>query len=1062
MKRLRVFVCLAALLFAVFSASSFSVSAQVTTVATIDSSTFTHDVAKSNVLPLFDAFINAINKDVQDLTSLQNTPEGKRMSDVYKTLAPKLVSIMGEAKNTYNRSYDTTLTPAKAQLAAILKVRQYLGSQVPQLSVDMRKITNLNGQGGFYNIFTNNLSRAEQAASQIDQGQVGNFLAPDPAAITNAQAQATVQREAAANGECTLWSWSIGNCISAGVTWVIKNTLLQIAGFLVWISANMFNYSVKVGILEFSRWAPDTLYPIWIIVRQVVSLVLVFVGLYLGFMYILGREERFEKYIPWVVIFGLFVNFSYPLARTAIDVSNIVSLKIYASAVGNTALTASITSQDTAGALIMGKLGLAGLVASAVSEDQASKGMLGQINSIPGALLAVAFVLYAAYIFFMVTGIIAIRTAALIFITIVSPLLLVDSVLPLLGEKAKWLRKIFFEQLIVGPVFMVMLAITLKFLSVFSNMGGPLSSGSVVGIASSATSTSSSIVTFFNLLMMLIMLHIMMKVTKEVSGSMGNYATEAMGKVGGFGLGVATGGAGFLARKSIGGLAMKARDSKWVETNQNSFIGRRAYDLSNSVAKSTFDLRNSKVIAKGAGMAGMSTGMLGVGMGTGSKATIETETKERMEKIKARQERIKTRHERDVYKLKENGEVEIDAKTGLPVLLAKKGDTDKDGVAAKERYMENKGGALFLTKKQKDEMENQFVEEKTKNSIEKYTKLTRREKNATYSEFLIKLEEAQKNDKNLEKQESRSIVRTLDEMKKDQDGFEKQINNLVERYQKTPDEKKKDFIPNIQEKDLRDAVTAKLSREDRLRRVETGRNANVEQAKAQLAPKAKELNDLTAEEGRKAQEKTDEINTKYDKELEELKKPKISPILSADGKPIITEATQEQIGALEKRRAEELATVRIVIDERLQQNVAALERVYDDAVTKKQLSDAKVVPFTQDKDGNSREDLASYLKKRALEKARKEKEAQVTTPSPQTQQQVLQNNGTVTQTAQASPQLGQTTRTAPATQALPNQPGTNQLPPNLQIIQDGTVVRPQTNSNTQVNTGESQEEHLAA
>lgn len=385
---------------------------------------------------------------------------------------------------------------------------------------------------------------------------------------------------------CSFVPMRLTPCITEGVTWLIKNVFLNIAGFLLWVTANILNQAVIIGILNFKDWAPDTLYPIWIIVRQILSLLIVFAGLYLGFLYIVGdKEEKFARYIPWVVVFALFVNFSYPLARTAVDVSNIVSLKIYAAALGNEVLTSSATSASNAGSIIVNRLGLQGLIVASVDTVSTGSNIIGSIDSLPGSLITVAYVLYAAYIFFMASMILITRTAALSFIIIVSPFLLIESVVPFLGEHAVRLRKIFIEQLAAGPVFMILLALTLKFLEVFS-VNGPLSAG--VG-------GSSTIVTFFNILMMLIMLHITITVTKKAAGEIGNAGSKMIGAVGGASLGLATGGMAFAGRKAIGGMAMKARESGWIRNNQDSFIGRKMYDMSNSLSKSTFDLRNSKV-----------------------------------------------------------------------------------------------------------------------------------------------------------------------------------------------------------------------------------------------------------------------------------------------------------------------------------------------------------------------------------------------------------------------------------------------------------------------------------
>lgn len=434
-------------------------------------------------------------------------------------------------------------------------------------------------------------------------------------------------------GECSLRNLTA--CITEGVGWMIRSVFLNIAGFFLWVSANMLNYAIQVGILDFSKWAPDALYPIWIVVRQIVSLFVVFAGLWLGLMYIIGKDETFEKYIPWVVIFALFVNFSYPLVRTAVDISNVVSLNIYASAVGNEALTG--TGNNTAGSLIMSRLGLSGLILSATTADKKANtttlesSMVTKINSMPGSLMAIVFVLYAAYIFFMVTALIIMRTVSLVFLIIASPILFIDSVIPKLGDEAVKLRKIFFEQLAVGPVFMIMLALTIKFLGIF---GGVATSG--------GRGTHPTVVEFFNIAMMLIMLHIMLKITKSTSGSIGQMATNAMGKVGGFAGGMAMGGVGMLGRAGIGRVAAKVRDSSWM-TNQTGkdgvggFVGRHAYSMSNSVANASFDARNSSYVQAGATK-------LGMGVGMGSTMSYEKSKNENKRKIDARVQDRKERY----------------------------------------------------------------------------------------------------------------------------------------------------------------------------------------------------------------------------------------------------------------------------------------------------------------------------------------------------------------------------------------------------------------------------------
>lgn len=487
----------------------------------------------------------------------------------------------------------------------------------------------------------------------------------------------------------------IVDCIDVGVTFLIKNTFLQIAGFLTWLSANMLNFAIQVSILDFAEWSPTSLYPIWVIIRQIVSLVVVFAGLYLGFMYIIGREDTFGRYIGWLAIFALFVNFSYPVTRALVDVSNIVSLNVYSSAVGSETVGTSFGTEfntlggNTAGALIINRLGLTELFVGATTvtqetgfDQKTGKGFVGQINTTPGALAAVVFALYAAYVLFMATAILVMRSAVLAFLIVASPILLVDAVVPKLGDVAVKMRKMFFEQLIVAPVFMIMLALTLKFMDVFQITGGPLADGEGVKV-------------FFNILMMIVMLHIMLKVTKATAGAAGEMATSAMGKVGGFGLGVASGGAGFLARGSVGLAAARLRDSEMMDKMQGSRTGRGLYSLTNSLAQSTFDTRNLGMVNRGMASAGM-------GMGKGTAQTYDKDFEARDIAMKKKYASIKDGSARDGYIAQKTGSL---GSMGQQTMLLGRAKSDAQKTAESITEDEDKLVKAYGRKKERDKEE---------------------------------------------------------------------------------------------------------------------------------------------------------------------------------------------------------------------------------------------------------------------------------------------------------------------------------------------------------------------
>lgn len=559
---------------------------------------------------------------------------GEPSSQVVAAAERKLKDIAQESFDLLKNNSTTT--------AADLRVKTYTVygnflSDVISGSVQLRPGSSglVSTDRSYIQLLKTNVGRALGLAINTTRVEAGTLAAADkPAAdrqvqdLQNAEMSAIVKGLTDPKPVCDInpvseGSFSLGACIDEGAAWLITHTLLAIAGWFLWITATVMNFAIKVGILDFAKWAPGTLYPIWMVIRQIVSLFVVFAGLWLGFMYIINKGDQFKKYIPTLVLFALFVNFSYPITRAIIDVSNVISLNMYASAVGVEALEASavsVTSDKTVGTIIMNRLGLEGFIDYATG-NSTGEGKLNSINSTPAALLAVIFILYAAWIFFMVSALIITRTAVLVFLIVASPLLFVDEIIPKLGDAAKKLRGIFVEMLFVGPVFTIMLALTLKFLEVFQKGGllsnsGPASQGGDAAIAMS-----------FNLLMMLIMLHIMLKVTKATSGEIGKVVSGATSMVGGLAVGGAFGGMAMAGRATLGRAAAAARDSKWMQRSQGGAMGRHMFNLSDTFAKSSFDGRNSAVAKFGASKLGTNFGM----GGTKGREELITEHRTKLE-----------------------------------------------------------------------------------------------------------------------------------------------------------------------------------------------------------------------------------------------------------------------------------------------------------------------------------------------------------------------------------------------------------------------------------------------
>ena len=568
--------------------------------------------------PIFDEKLSALQNELTLFASSHGGTNSQEYKD-YAVMKNAELAITRSARTTFEQTLTAQTpgrTPQQLYGDALIAASTVLADGITS-NVQLQK----EEAAAYINNFRTELTTeavSQQRIRAITTGQAIDQTAQDNARKTIGSASPSVASNQ--DGNCKFNNFTISSCITEGMTWFVKSVLLEFVGFFLWASANLLNYAMYHGVFKFKDFAPDGIYAIWLVVRQIVSLFVFFAGLFIGFMAIIGKSEEFKKYIAFLVVFGLFVNFSYPVVRVFVDISNVVSLQIYQTTMGGGILADNAT--DSAGARIMTKMGLQGLVMSATAAKTGGVGtkFTDTITSLPGALAAVAFVGLAAYVLFMAAFLLIVRTALLVCIIIASPILLVDTVVPALGEKAQWLRGMFISQLFVAPVFTIMLALTLKFLDIFSTTAGNPLNGA--GNTLNSAASGGGVVVFFNLIMMLTMLFIMLKVTKAVAGGVGETVTKWAGKAGGLGVGVTAGmsmaGLGFAGRNTIG------RAGEYLG-QQGGIIG----DLGRKMAGGKYDLRNLSTVQSLAQTAGIS------GMGRGvDKSRKEAETARNEENAK--------------------------------------------------------------------------------------------------------------------------------------------------------------------------------------------------------------------------------------------------------------------------------------------------------------------------------------------------------------------------------------------------------------------------------------------
>jgi hypothetical protein len=133
---------------------------------------------------------------------------------------------------------------------------------------------------------------------------------------------------------------------------------------------------------------------------------------------------------------------------------------------------------------------------------------------------------------------------------------------------------------------MLFFFVTVKVMDVLKTSVGSLKTDAAAA-TSGAAALSANVGAFFSVFTMLILLYFMIKSVKDMSGTVGEWANKATG----FALGAAAGGAGLLARGTLGAGMARLANSRMVDSWQGSAIGRGVKNAADLGARSSWDLR---------------------------------------------------------------------------------------------------------------------------------------------------------------------------------------------------------------------------------------------------------------------------------------------------------------------------------------------------------------------------------------------------------------------------------------------------------------------------------------
>ena len=365
--------------------------------------------------------------------------------------------------------------------------------------------------------------------------------------------------------------WLLGaDAIGCNVIYFLFGLVLKIFYFCADLMIQLFAKVVDDYILNISEWfnPGDNIYTIWSSVRDITNILVLFSAIFIGLRRILGDDIDFTKNILKVFIFALLVNFSYPISRFFIDISNVIALFIYN----------SINGSQSGIATLAGNLSQTDKIAAAVA-----KGSNAAIDVWGATFMAILFMLAIFITFAVISIMILIRVFILILSVIFSPLMFAAGFLGVLDEwHNKW-KDNYFGMLLYPPLLMLGLFVT------FSILNSILK----INPADINTSGDTASVTI-KLVMSLAALLITTITANKFSGSLGKAIS---GKATGMAKTLALGGGalavGLGLRSGLGAAAGKIKGSKWVQDKKENggFVTRNVAGLLNSGANKVQNTR---------------------------------------------------------------------------------------------------------------------------------------------------------------------------------------------------------------------------------------------------------------------------------------------------------------------------------------------------------------------------------------------------------------------------------------------------------------------------------------
>lgn len=252
--------------------------------------------------------------------------------------------------------------------------------------------------------------------------------------------------------------------LKSAISWL----LYGVFKVLVWVGAaaiGLFGFAINADLISGPKGLLNqpAIYELWKFIRDFCNIFFILMLLIGAFSMVFQLSSyNAKKTLLSIILMALFVNFSFPLSRVLIDVSNVPTYFFAQKVLGSSAGGESI-SQVAGGSLL-----------SATGMEKLLLGSKGKDSEVPTLVVAIIFMFMFAVALCILAVLFVIRVVSLVVLVIFSPIGFMKFVPGLNGYADEWWKKLV-GNLVFAPAAMLMLLVSVHFASTIQSYNTAIS-----------------------------------------------------------------------------------------------------------------------------------------------------------------------------------------------------------------------------------------------------------------------------------------------------------------------------------------------------------------------------------------------------------------------------------------------------------------------------------------------------------------------------------------------------------------------------------------------------------